>query len=64
MIRLKATVLLLVLAVNAMAEEQQPSLELLMFLVEYTDTQGDWNAPDLLEESTDEQPQPRGDGDE
>ena len=63
MIRFKTALLLLAVSVGVVAEEQ-PSMEFLLFLAEYTDEQGNWNAPDLEQPSADGQPQQRGEVDE
>ena len=39
----------LFLSLAVMAENEQPSLEMLIFLAEFTDEQGDWNGPSIEE---------------
>lgn len=46
MVRLRALLLLLLMHTHAFAEEEI-TMELLIFLAEYTNEQGDWDAPEL-----------------
>ena len=42
----------LILSQPVIANEEQPSLEMLMFLAEFTDEQGNWDGPSIEDTST------------
>ena len=48
-------VVCLLLNPSVMANEEVPSLEMLLFLAEFTDEQGNWEGPDIEQASPDQE---------